>query len=166
MKTGHSLAWILKLVVQHFTLEVQNLFNNPTIFTPICRWLLVMLVAVRAPVSAGQNQTVRYCQGTHRCRSDSDTWWLSGHPSVQVRFRHLVTVRAPITAIQNQTVGYSQGTHRCRSDSDTWWLSGHPLVQVRIRQLVTVRAPVSAVQNQTVGDCQGTCRCRLDSDSC
>ena len=43
MKAGHSLGWRQKLAVQHFTLVVQNRFNNPTIFPLICRWLLVMV---------------------------------------------------------------------------------------------------------------------------
>ena len=46
MMTGPLLAWIQKLTVQHFTLEVENLFNKPKTFTPVCRWLLVMLLLI------------------------------------------------------------------------------------------------------------------------
>ena len=43
MMTVPLLAWIQKLTVQHFTLDVENLFNKPKTFTPVCRWLLVMV---------------------------------------------------------------------------------------------------------------------------
>ena len=39
---GPLLAWIQKLAVQHFTLQVCNLFTKATVFTPIFRLLLVM----------------------------------------------------------------------------------------------------------------------------
>ena len=41
--TGPLLARIQKLVVKHFTLEIQNLFTKATTFTPIFWLLLVML---------------------------------------------------------------------------------------------------------------------------
>ena len=40
--SGPSLARSHKLSVQHYTLEVYNLFNKATKFTPAFRWLLVM----------------------------------------------------------------------------------------------------------------------------
>ena len=40
MMTGPLLAWIL--VVQHFTLEVQNLFAKAATFSSVFRLLLVM----------------------------------------------------------------------------------------------------------------------------
>ena len=43
MITGPLLAWIQKLLVQHFTFEVEKLFTKVTIFTPVFRLLLVML---------------------------------------------------------------------------------------------------------------------------
>ena len=44
MMTGLLLAWIQKkMTVQHFTLEVENLFNKPKTFAPVFRCLLVML---------------------------------------------------------------------------------------------------------------------------
>ena len=42
MITGPLLAWKEKLVVQHFTLEVSNLFTKATTFTPVFRLFLVM----------------------------------------------------------------------------------------------------------------------------
>ena len=42
MMTGPLLAWIQKLAVKHFALEVQNLFTKATTFTPVFRLLLVM----------------------------------------------------------------------------------------------------------------------------
>ena len=44
MMTGPLLAWIQKITVQHFTLEVENPFNKPKTFTPVCRWLIVMIL--------------------------------------------------------------------------------------------------------------------------
>ena len=44
MMTGPSLAWIQKFAVQHFTLEVENLLTKATIFTPVFRLLLVMMI--------------------------------------------------------------------------------------------------------------------------
>ena len=40
--TGPLLAAVQKLRVQNFTLEVSNLFNIVTIFTPVFRLLLLM----------------------------------------------------------------------------------------------------------------------------
>ena len=41
--SGPYLARSQKLAVQHFTLEVNNLFTKATIFIPVFRLLLVML---------------------------------------------------------------------------------------------------------------------------
>ena len=43
MMSGPYLARSQKLAVQHFTLEVNNLFTKATIFIPVFRLLLVML---------------------------------------------------------------------------------------------------------------------------
>ena len=40
--TGSLLAWIQKLAVQHFTLEVKDLFTKATTFTPVFLLLLAM----------------------------------------------------------------------------------------------------------------------------
>ena len=42
MVTGPLLAWMQKLAVQHFTLEVENLFTQATTFTHLFQLLLVM----------------------------------------------------------------------------------------------------------------------------
>ena len=41
--TGTLLAWTQKLALEHFTLEILNLFTKVTTFTPVFRWLLVMI---------------------------------------------------------------------------------------------------------------------------
>ena len=62
MMTGPLLAWIQKLAVQHFTLEVQNVFTKATTFTPIFRLLLVMQQYIESTF------TLRIL-GQHACRS-------------------------------------------------------------------------------------------------
>ena len=43
MMTGPLVAWVQKLAVQHFTLEVENLFTKATTFTPVFFSLLLVM---------------------------------------------------------------------------------------------------------------------------
>ena len=57
MMTGHLLAWVQKLAVQHFTLEVKNLLTKAATFTPVFRLLLMALVGLEHRIECGRSAT-------------------------------------------------------------------------------------------------------------